>query len=338
MQSYRCDRVIAKDSLAVCVSDTVEYRHEHLTIPTVTPADRILHGLHNLTGALANVPTTRSDAQLRAISELRAACHRWLPTQDEKPANPADTTTPSAPMEAISSPSPRLHPMPVKAMPRRSPQLPPATVQPPTIPYEPPTFTLPPPMEPPAPRVAINDLPTPALPPRQAPRVVKPSPVPHFEPIARRTRSHTPAESAPISSRTRSKVHQGLAALSRVFRVLPSQAARRKYPAHLLALWCTQQDELACPVFDSDSGAALEYRQLRRNPKFKDIWESSYSNELGRLCQGVGTGTKGPKKQRVAGTDTYRLIRFNDIPPEQRKEICFTCVVCEIKPQKEDPN
>ena len=151
-------------------------------------------------------------------------------------------------------------------------------------------------------------------------------------------RSHTPAESAPISSCTRSKVHQGLAALSRVFGVLPSQAARQKYPAHLLVLWCTQQDELACPVFDSDLGAALEYRQLRRNPKFKDIWESSYSNELGRLRQGVGTGTKGPKKQRVAGTDTYRLIRFNDIPPERRKEICFTRVVCEIKPQKEDPN
>jgi hypothetical protein len=79
------------------------------------------------------------------------------------------------------------------------------------------------------------------------------------EPIARRTRSQTPVGSTPISGRTRSKLPQGTAALSRVFRVRPAQAARRKYPAHLLALWCAQRNELACPVFDSDSGAALEY-------------------------------------------------------------------------------
>jgi hypothetical protein len=122
MQSYRCDRVIAKDSLAVCMLDTVEYRHAHLTIPTVTPDDRILHGLQNLTGALADVPTARCDAQLQAISNLRAACHWWLsPTQDTKPAKPADTTTPSVPIEAMPRRSPRLHPTPVKAIPRSSP-------------------------------------------------------------------------------------------------------------------------------------------------------------------------------------------------------------------------
>ena len=31
-----------------------------------------------------------------------------------------------------------------------------------------------------------------------------------------------------------------------------------------------------------------EHRQLRRHPKFKDIWDMSYANELGRLCQGIG--------------------------------------------------
>jgi len=36
MQSYCCDRVIARDTLAVCISDTVEYRHSHLTMPDVT--------------------------------------------------------------------------------------------------------------------------------------------------------------------------------------------------------------------------------------------------------------------------------------------------------------
>ena len=45
MESYRCDKVIPRDTLAVTISDTVEYRHGHLTLPSVMPADRILHGM-----------------------------------------------------------------------------------------------------------------------------------------------------------------------------------------------------------------------------------------------------------------------------------------------------
>ena len=40
----------------------------------------------------------------------------------------------------------------------------------------------------------------------------------------------------------------------------------------------------------------------------------------------------------MEGTDTYRLIKFRDIPYNSRKEICFSRVVCEINPHKEDPN
>ena len=57
-----------------------------------------------------------------------------------------------------------------------------------------------------------------------------------------------------------------------------------------------------------------------------------------RLCQGVRGGTKGPKKQRVAGTDTFRVMRYADIPCDRRKEIVHVKVVCEVKPQKTDPN
>ena len=102
MDSYRCDRVIPRDTMYVCVSDTVEYRHHHLTLPTVTPADRILHGLHSLTSALHNVPPTRSDAQIKAISDLRDICQQWQTTTNpaQKPASnpgqkPNDTNIPA---------------------------------------------------------------------------------------------------------------------------------------------------------------------------------------------------------------------------------------------------
>ena len=98
MDSYCCDKVISKDTLAVTISDTVEYRHKHLTIPTVTPADKILHGLHSLTGALTDAPTARVDAQLKAIGDLHDACHQWLATGN--PVSPAPVV-PTVPVSTV---------------------------------------------------------------------------------------------------------------------------------------------------------------------------------------------------------------------------------------------
>ena len=149
----------------------------------------------------------------------------------------------------------------------------------------------------------------PAAPPRVVPtpppRVVPP---PAAKPIARRTRSHTQQANL----------------------VTPIKAASRQYPAAFLS-------RLALPVL-TDSGRELNYRQLIRDPDYADVWSTSYANELGRLCQGIGQGAQGTKKQRVEGTDTFRPIRYEDIPKDRRKDICHTMVVCEVRPQKADPN
>lgn len=41
---------------------------------------------------------------------------------------------------------------------------------------------------------------------------------------------------------------------------------------------------------------------------------------------------------RVAGTDTFRPIKYDDIPVDRRREITYTKVVCLIRPNKADPN
>jgi hypothetical protein len=64
---------------------------------------------------------------------------------------------------------------------------------------------------------------------------------------------------------------------------------------------------------------------------------TSYANELGRLCQGVSSGPT-PNSQRVAGTNTFCLINYNNIPLHKCKEICHTMVVCEVRPEKDDPD
>jgi hypothetical protein len=93
----------------------------------------------------------------------------------------------------------------------------------------------------------------------------------------------------------------------------------------------------ALSVLDSSTGEFLEHRQLRRDPRYKATWDTSYANELGRLCQGIGSGTT-PTSKRVAGTNTFFLIDYHDIPAHKRKEICHTMVVCEVRPEKDDPD
>ncbi len=43
----------------------------------------------------------------------------------------------------------------------------------------------------------------------------------------------------------------------------------------------------ALAVLDRESGKLLEHRQLQKDPRYKLVWDRSYANELGRLCQGI---------------------------------------------------
>jgi hypothetical protein len=93
----------------------------------------------------------------------------------------------------------------------------------------------------------------------------------------------------------------------------------------------------ALSVLDPATGKFLEHRQLPCDPWYKATWDTSYTNKLGCLCQGIGTGST-PSSQWVSGTNTFFLIDFQDIPLHKRKEVCHTMVVCEVRPDKDDPD
>lgn len=307
LEHYRCQRVVGKASKVEQISDAVEFRHQHLTTPTVTPADRVLHGINTLSNALKDSPSSICDDQLQAISALRDICTAWAQT-----------------LPAASSPSPPLTRAPTDASAAR-------VVRPSPVPQP----SIPPPS---APRVEPSV-------PRVEPSAPRVDSFTSTEPVAHRTRSQTqsasppsapPPISQPVAHRTRS--HSANV-------VLPARAAQRKYPSAVLAQimepfkdMLTLPEYWAMPVLDEETGETLEWRQLRTHPKWKDIYTKSYSNEMGRLCQGVGKGSKGPKQQRVAGTDSFRVIKFDLIPKDRRKEICHTRVVCEYRPTKDDPH
>ena len=54
---------------------------------------------------------------------------------------------------------------------------------------------------------------------------------------------------------------------------------------------------------------------------------------MGRLCQGVGKGPND-KGKRIKGTNKFFAIKFEDIPKDRLNEICYTSVVCEVRPGK----
>ena len=69
----------------------------------------------------------------------------------------------------------------------------------------------------------------------------------------------------------------------------------------------------AYSVLDNNPGKLLNYEQLRKHPKYQETWNKYFSNEIGRSCQWFGKGKNGIGK-RVEGTNTFYVIRFEDIP------------------------
>ena len=100
----------------------------------------------------------------------------------------------------------------------------------------------------------------------------------------------------------------------------------------------TSGPPLALSVLDPETGQSLEHRALHRHPRLGPNWNTSYSNELGRLCQGIGINPSEPSKKRVEGTNTFHPVRYENTPLDRRKEITFSKVVCTFRPDKADPN
>ena len=63
LQHYRCHTIVEKANLAAQIANTGEFRHHRLTQPTVTPVDRIFHGVNTLTCVLHEAPTIAGNNQ-----------------------------------------------------------------------------------------------------------------------------------------------------------------------------------------------------------------------------------------------------------------------------------
>jgi hypothetical protein len=128
----------------------------------------------------------------------------------------------------------------------------------------------------------------------------------------------------------------GFAGLCKAASMTPNEVNGFAYLCKALTLMDHTPAE-AFSVLDQATSKSLEHCQLHTDPRYKQTWDTSYANELGRLCQGIGTGPT-PGSKQVEGTNTSFRINYNNIPVAKWKEICHTLVVCKVRPEKDDPN
>ena len=206
----------------------MEFRHQTITTPVVTPEDCIHHGLATLTYALTDAPTSQSYSQHQSITALCDASNSWsAPNEKPDPAVP------------IPIPAPDQTRRDMKILKRKLKQ-PPITLQPNTrVPNE---LA---PCEPDPRRKIQQHLPAPS------PRVNPKDTPPEFQPIACRTMSHTKNAQPPIDLLTRAQLQQSLTVKS-------SQASQRYFPKSLLALWSNPATALSMPVINAETGESLE--------------------------------------------------------------------------------
>ena len=104
----------------------------------------------------------------------------------------------------------------------------------------------------------------------------------------------------------------------------PRNTASQKFPKKMFS-------EMAAAVLDGDTGKLMEYRHLMKNPKYKNIWGTSFGNEVGRLAQGMPG-----RIEKENGNNTMFFVRKGDIPWDRRKDVTYARIVCNYWDQKKD--
>jgi hypothetical protein len=69
-EHYRCHVIFVKHSRSERISDTVHFKHKHITIPTVTPEDTIVKCLNDLTQALKERRNTKGTIEYDALQKM----------------------------------------------------------------------------------------------------------------------------------------------------------------------------------------------------------------------------------------------------------------------------
>jgi hypothetical protein len=316
LDSYRCFKLVKSNTKSQVISDNVKFCHLYLSIPVSSAKDEIIHGLQIVAGAIRGAQLPASVTQLEAITSLQGIFESWCtlappslgPTHRLAPSPPRVNSHKSPRVVATSPPSTSPTWSPSTAV--RSP-LQPATSSP-TPALAAPTFYLIPC------RLVFGDDHSPRLVSEPQEPLLPPSAqiFPVWEPTTHCNRSWAPAALAlfapggqfhecvqyriPTAKFARaSPVAMGFAGLCAIHHMTTAETSNF---APLCSALLHKDNPLALSNLDPTTGNMLEHCQLQCDPQYKRTWDTLYSNDLGHLCQGIGSG-KAPNSKRVAGNN-----------------------------------
>ena len=69
-EHYRCHVIYVKMTRSERVTDTVHFKHKHISQPTVTPEDIIVKVLNNLTQALNERRNKKGTEEMEALQKM----------------------------------------------------------------------------------------------------------------------------------------------------------------------------------------------------------------------------------------------------------------------------
>jgi hypothetical protein len=78
-------------------------------------------------------------------------------------------------------------------------------------------------------------------------------------------------------------------------------------------------------VVNTVTGKQMEYMALMTDPDLQFLWKSGFSNETGRLFQGICN---------IPGTNTCFFVELKNIPKD--RQITYGKIVCDYKPHKKE--
>jgi hypothetical protein len=85
------------------------------------------------------------------------------------------------------------------------------------------------------------------------------------------------------------------------------------------------QQHLANAVFHPITGKQMEYMALMNDPDLQPLWKRGFSNEAGRLFQGI---------RDIPGTNTCLFVELTSIP--KYRKITYGKIFCDYKSHKKE--
>ena len=327
LESYRCFKVWIWETRAVRICDTLSWFPTKVTMPLASSNDLILAGIKDILAALANpsansplAPLTDSHTEaLRTITTLLTNLATKPPTLNPT-TTPEPTMPTTKPIPTTTAPALRVEPPTQKPAPAAT-SIPIAIPEPTTTapvlrvelaPVPPKTVHFDP--EPPA-TFANSTGPAGKRRRRNARRKTTTPSKPKFNP--RKPKSPTPTK--PVHHHgTRANRRRQMAAANAATATIETAFAN---PLHHFALHGN--------AFNPDTGQIAEYPELRKCSE-GPIWENAAVDEIGRLFQGLGPGSKLPD-----GTNTCFFISHDDVPDNVVPT--YVRIVAAYRPEKDDP-